>query len=43
MPDKDKTFWPELRFGPINLWNIYPSKYMIELYNRWRKEEEKKC
>ena len=31
--------WPDLTFPPLNLHNIYPSKYMVELHGKWLAEE----
>lgn len=28
-----KDIWPDLTFPPINLWNIYPSREMMETYD----------
>lgn len=26
--------WPEFKFPPINLFNIYPSQYMLQVINQ---------
>lgn len=28
-PSKEKDVWPDLKFGPVNLWNAWPSKHVI--------------
>ena len=31
--------WAEMKFPPINLYSVWPSKYMIELYDKYNGDD----